>query len=62
MYANMSQNAANNVNKISKSCSIPKFELESLAYSFLPEIQMFFKSESGQLEFKAWSNQESKTS
>ncbi len=34
--------------------NIPKHELETLARSFLPDIQAFFESENGKKEYEAW--------
>ena len=33
---------------------IPRHEIEALAHCLLPEIQRFFESEEGQLEFEEW--------
>lgn len=44
--------------KKKRNCTIPKFELESLARCLLPDIQAFFESEAGRREFEAWKAQQ----
>lgn len=39
---------------------IPKHELESLARCFLPDIQAFFESEEGRMEYEEWKAEETK--
>lgn len=40
--------------------SIPLHEMEALARVLLPEIQKFFESKEGQMEFQAWREQQKK--
>lgn len=39
---------------------IPLHEMEALARVLLPEIQKFFESEEGQMEFQAWKERQKK--
>lgn len=39
---------------------IPIHEVEALARVLLPEIQKFFESEEGQMEFQAWKERQKK--
>lgn len=37
---------------------VPKYELESLARTFLPDIIAFYESEEGQRKFQEWKQEE----
>jgi hypothetical protein len=37
---------------------VPKYELESLARTFLPDIIAFFQSEEGRKEFQEWKQEQ----
>ena len=37
---------------------VPKYELESLARTFLPDIIVFYESEAGQRRFREWKQEQ----
>ncbi|MDL2232404.1 hypothetical protein LJC63_02330 [Ruminococcaceae bacterium OttesenSCG-928-L11] len=54
----MNRNAAHSTPKKGKhkdyGTGIPRYEIESIARTLLPEIQKYFQSEEGQREFAEW--------
>lgn len=43
-----------------KQSNIPKYELETIVRSFLSDIQDFFESEEGKIEYQEWLQQREK--